>query len=102
MVSSTLLSIVTRGLTLSPIYSRLGQIMVTTLNGKTYTLDMLRDEVQELVNQGIIDRQQPIYTLCRYIPEREWECIEINLEESEFLPRDCIIDLLSKEVWRDD
>jgi hypothetical protein len=63
---------------------------------------MLRDEVRQLVDQGIVDRQQPIYTLCRYIPGREWECFEIELEENEFLQRDHIIDLLTKEVWQDD
>lgn len=76
--------------------------MPTTLPRKTYTLDMLRDEVRQLVDQGIVDRQQPIYTLCRYIPGREWECFEIELEENEFLQRDHIIDLLTKEVWQDD
>ncbi len=76
--------------------------MPTTLQRQIYTLDLLRDEVQELVSQGVVDRQQPIYTLCRYIPGREWECFEIALEENEFLPNEHIIDLLSKEVWRDD
>jgi hypothetical protein len=77
-------------------------LMATTLQRKAYTLDTLRDEVQELVHQGVVDRQQPIYTLCRYIPEREWECFEIELEENEFLLRDHIIDLLSQEKWQDD
>jgi hypothetical protein len=76
--------------------------MVTTLQRKIYTLDMLRDEARELICRGVVDRQQPIYTLCRYIPEREWECIEIDLEENEFLLRDRIIDLLSQERWDDD
>ncbi|MEL6136600.1 MAG: DUF4327 family protein [Cyanobacteria bacterium J06628_6] len=76
--------------------------MAIALHRKTYTLDMLRDEVQALVTQGVVGRQQPIYTLCRFIPEREWECIEIDLEEHEYLLRDRIVDLLPNEVWSDD
>ncbi|MEL6250308.1 MAG: DUF4327 family protein, partial [Cyanobacteria bacterium J06627_15] len=35
-------------------------------------------------------------------PEREWECIEVDLEEHEYLLRDRIVDLLPNEVWSDD
>jgi hypothetical protein len=76
--------------------------MATMLQSKIYTLDMLRDEARALVNQGVVNRQQPIYTLCRYIPEREWECIEVDLEGSEYLLRDRIIDLLAEERWEVD
>lgn len=76
--------------------------MTTTLSRKIYSLDRLRDEVRDLVDRGIIDRQQPIYTLCRYLPDREWECFEVELEKNEFLLRDHIIDLLAKEVWAED
>ncbi|MGK7891491.1 MAG: DUF4327 family protein [Leptolyngbyaceae cyanobacterium] len=71
-------------------------------NSKVYTLDMLRDEARALVHQGIIDQQTPIYNLCRFVPEREWECIELNLNDQEFLLRDRICDLLSHEKWDDD
>ena len=74
----------------------------TTLQKKIYTLDTLRDEVRALVDKGIVNCQQPIYTLCRYIPGREWECFEVELEENEFLQRDHIVDLLSKERWEED
>lgn len=76
--------------------------MVTMLHSKIYNLDMLRDEARELVNQGVVNRQQPIYALCRYISEREWECIEVDLEDSEYLLRDRIIDLLAAERWEED
>ena len=76
--------------------------MATSLKRKVYTLDMLRDEARELVDRGMVNRQQPIYTLCRYVPGREWECFEIELEKNEFLQRDRIIDLLSKECWETD
>ena len=76
--------------------------MSTTTYEKIYDLDMLRDEARNLVNQGRVNRQQPIYTLCQYISEREWACIEVNLAENEFLMRDRIIDLLSREEWDED
>ena len=76
--------------------------MVTTIQKRIYTFDMLRDEVRELVHQGIIDRHQPIYNLCRYIPEREWECIELDLQEHEYLLRDRVCDLLGREDWTSD
>ncbi|MGC1309108.1 MAG: DUF4327 family protein [Phormidesmis sp.] len=69
---------------------------------KIYTLDMLRDEVRALVDKGIVTRQEPIHTLCRYIPGREWERFEIELEENEFLQRDHIVDLLNHESWEQD
>lgn len=76
--------------------------MITTPYEQLYSLDMLRDEAYELVQQGLIDRQQPIYALCRYITGREWECVELNLAEHEFLLRDRVIDLLSQERWQED
>lgn len=76
--------------------------MVTVLEKKNYTFDLFCDDVRTLVRQGKVDRQEPIYKLCRYIPERDWECVQIDLEEHEFLLRDRIIDLLSNEIWQDD
>ena len=69
---------------------------------KIYTLDMLRDEAYELIVQRRITRQQPIHTLCRFISKREWECVELTLEENEFLMRDKIVDLLAQERWEED
>ncbi|CAN5823662.1 DUF4327 family protein [soil metagenome] len=74
----------------------------TKLQKNIYTLDMLRDEARALVDKGAVTRQEPIYTLCRYIPGREWECFKIELEENEFLQRDHIVDLLSQESWEED
>jgi hypothetical protein len=77
--------------------------MVTLpLPREAYTIDTLRDEAHELVEQGRVDPQQPIYALCRYIPGREWECFAIELEDHEFLQRDPIIDLFSHEDWDSD
>jgi hypothetical protein len=67
-----------------------------------YSLDVIQDEARHLVQDGLISRQQPIYTLCQFIPPREWACIECELEKCEFLLRDRIGDLLSSETWDND
>ncbi|MDE5106043.1 MAG: DUF4327 family protein, partial [Trichodesmium sp. St17_bin3_1_1] len=43
-----------------------------------------------------------IYTLCQYIPVREWACVEGELEECDFLLRDRIGDLIGSEKWDND
>jgi hypothetical protein len=67
-----------------------------------YSIGLLQDEARELVHQGLIGRHQPIYTLCRYIPAREWVCVEGELEENGFLLRDRISDLMGREDWDND
>lgn len=67
-----------------------------------YSLDVIQDEARELVHKGVVSRQQPIYTLCQYIPPREWVCIECELEKCEFLLRDRIGDLIGSEEWDND
>lgn len=67
-----------------------------------YSLDVIKDEVRNLLNKGTISRQQPIYTLCQYIPAREWACIECELEAFNFLLRDRIGDLVGFERWEND
>ena len=66
-----------------------------------YTLDVIKGEAARLVRERRLHRRQPIYTLCKYIPAREWPSVECELERNDFLLRDSIIDLLSKEEWRD-
>ncbi|MEY3869514.1 MAG: DUF4327 family protein [Microcoleaceae cyanobacterium] len=67
-----------------------------------YSLDVIQDEARHLVQDGLISRQQPIYTLCQFIPPREWACIECELEKCDFLLRDRIGDLLGSEKWDND
>ncbi|TVQ42379.1 MAG: DUF4327 family protein [Gloeocapsa sp. DLM2.Bin57] len=67
-----------------------------------YSLKMIQEEVRELVARGIISRQQHLYTLCQYIPPREWTYVESELEKSEFLLRDRIGELISTEIWSND
>jgi hypothetical protein len=67
-----------------------------------YSLDIIRDEARQLVNKGVVSRQQPIYTLCQYIPARDWVCVEEELEDCDYLLRDRIGDLIGCEKWEND
>lgn len=67
-----------------------------------YSLPVIQEEVMHLLEKGILSRQQPIYSLCRYIPAREWSSIECVLERHDFLLRDRIGDLVGREYWLND
>ncbi|NET58449.1 MAG: DUF4327 family protein [Symploca sp. SIO2E6] len=67
-----------------------------------YSIDVLQEEARQLVEKGIVSRQQPIYVLCQYIPARDWVCVEFELEEGDFLLRDRIADLVGFEEWDND
>lgn len=76
--------------------------MTFTIAIPRYTIDAIRTEARELVASGTIGRNQPIYSLCQYIPAREWASVEQELEEYGYLLRDRIIDLLGTESWSSD
>ena len=76
--------------------------LTTPVTRTQYSCDVIRHEAHQLVDRGYIGRQQPIYVLCQYIPAREWEEVEQELEENGFLLRDRIIDLLGREDWEND
>lgn len=67
-----------------------------------YSIGLIQDEARYLLQQGVISRQQPIYTLGKYIPAREWQILEQALAEHDFLLRDRIGDLVSAEKWAND
>jgi hypothetical protein len=67
-----------------------------------YSLNVIQDEARQLVEKGVVSRQQPIYTLCQYIPAREWAWVETELEKANFLLRDRIGDLMGREEWEND
>ncbi|HEY9910099.1 MAG TPA: DUF4327 family protein [Thermosynechococcaceae cyanobacterium] len=67
-----------------------------------YSLNVIRDEARHLVQKGCVSRSQPIYSLCQFIPAREWGCIESELERCNFLLRDRIGDLMGREDWEND
>jgi hypothetical protein len=63
---------------------------------------LIKDEVRQLLERGIISRNQPLYVLCEYLPAREWLGIECELERCDYLLRDRVGDLLSTEEWDSD
>ncbi|HEY9300418.1 MAG TPA: DUF4327 family protein [Phormidium sp.] len=67
-----------------------------------YNIDVIQEEARELVKKGRVSRHQPIYTLCQFIPPREWVYVERELEFNGYLLRDRIIDLLGREDWSED
>ncbi|MBD2088812.1 DUF4327 family protein [Microcoleus sp. FACHB-1515] len=67
-----------------------------------YSMQFIQDEARQLVQQGVVSRNQPIYVLCQYIPAREWASVECELEKSSYLLRDRIGDLLGREDWEND
>ncbi len=62
----------------------------------------IKQEALHLVRKRVISRHQPIYTLCQYIPAREWTYFETELEQYDFLLRDRIGDLIGREEWDND
>ncbi|MFB2938688.1 DUF4327 family protein [Aerosakkonemataceae cyanobacterium BLCC-F154] len=73
--------------------------MITTIR---YDINLIQEEARELVRKGTVSRNQPIYTLCQFIPVREWVYVERELELNGYLLRDRIIDLLGREDWSED
>ncbi len=67
-----------------------------------FTIDFIRDEARQLINRGVISRNQPLYCLCHYVPAREWADVESELERNDYLLRDRVGDLLSYEEWSND
>jgi Domain of unknown function (DUF4327) len=67
-----------------------------------YSLNVIQDEARHLVHKGVVSRNQPIYSLCQFIPARDWVCIESELERCNFLLRDRIGDLMGREEWDND
>ena len=76
--------------------------MKTVQSSVHYSIDVIKEEACRLVHKGLLCRQQPIYTLCQYIPPREWPWVECELERHDFLLRDSLIDLLGCEQWQED
>ncbi len=68
-------------------------------NNAIHSIKTIKNQAKELVNRGLLSRQQPIYAICQFIPAGEWRSIELELELHEFLLRDHVIDLLQPETW---
>ncbi len=72
------------------------------LSAVQYSLSVIQEEARHLVHKGVLNRHQPIYSLCQHIPAREWSSVESELERSDILLRDHISDLLGREEWSED
>ncbi len=66
------------------------------------SIDTIKEEARQLLSRGVISRNQPLYVLCEYLPAREWLVVENELENSGYLLRDRIIDLIGAEKWEND
>ena len=77
-------------------------VSVNTILCVQYSFEAIEQEARQLVEKGVVSRSQQIYSLCEYIPVREWICFERELEAHELLLRDRIGDLLSREKWQND
>ncbi|MGA9379921.1 MAG: DUF4327 family protein [Phormidium sp.] len=67
-----------------------------------YTIDQIFDDVRNWVNQGLVARHQPIYSLSSLISAREWDSFQRELELNDYLLRDRIGDLIPQERWDND
>ena len=72
------------------------------LQTRRYSMADIQDEVRALVMKGDVNRQQPIYSLCRKFTYLEWQQIERTLESHDYLLRDHISDLMGNEYWSND
>ncbi|MGB3695366.1 MAG: DUF4327 family protein [Spirulinaceae cyanobacterium] len=75
---------------------------LTSIPITDYSIGTIKDEARQLVERGLLSRNQPIYVMCQYIPAREWVCIESELERCEYLLRDRVGDLIGSEYWDND
>jgi len=73
-----------------------------TQRSSRYSIDVLKEEARHLIECGSLSLHQPLYTLCQYIPGREWICVEGELEDNDYLLRDPIIDLIGDMTWDND
>jgi hypothetical protein len=72
------------------------------IQSSRYSIEAIQNQARRLVKRNVISRQQCIYELCKYIPASRWADVERELENSEFLLRDRIADLIGDEEWQND
>lgn len=63
---------------------------------------MIKQEVYSLLEIGVITIDQPLRILYDYLPAKQWNEIERELERYDYLLRDRIIDLVGKLEWESD
>ncbi|MGL5834618.1 MAG: DUF4327 family protein [Waterburya sp.] len=76
--------------------------MMSTTPIKRYSISALREEAISLLEIGVIALDQPLRILFEYLPAREWNKVECELERYDYLLRDRIIDLVGEINWDSD
>lgn len=76
--------------------------MLTTTAIQRYSISTIREEAINLVQRGVIALDQPLRILFEYLPPRQWNLIECELERYDYLLRDRIIDLVGEVNWSSD
>jgi hypothetical protein len=76
--------------------------MISSTSIKRYSLSAIREEAISLLEIGVIALDQPLRILFEYLPAREWNKIECELERYDYLLRDRIIDLVGEINWDSD
>ena len=69
---------------------------------KRYSISSIKEEAYQLVEIGLITLDQPIRILYDYLPAKQWNEIECELERHDYLLRDRVIDLIGKLEWESD
>jgi hypothetical protein len=73
-----------------------------TIKIGTIKINVIKDEARHLVENGTLNCQQPILSLCGFFPERERYQVEKELELNQYLLRDRISDLVNDPSWAND
>ena len=76
--------------------------MVSSTSTKRYSIAAIREEAISLVQLGTIALNQPLRILYEYLPARQWNTVECELERHDYLLRDRIIDLVGEMNWEND
>jgi hypothetical protein len=76
--------------------------MISSTSIKRYSISAIREEAISLLEIGVIAFDQPLRILFEYLPAREWNKIECELERYDYLLRDRIIDLVGEINWDSD
>lgn len=76
--------------------------MISTLSTERYSINIIREEAINLVQVGVIALNQPLRCLFEYLPAKQWNLIEFELENHDYLLRDRIIDLVGQLDWESD
>ena len=76
--------------------------MLSTVSTQHYSINAIREEAINLLQTGAIASDKPLRILFEYLPARQWNLIESELERHDYLLRDRVIDLVGAINWESD